>query len=81
MYYAAPGDLTAVEPGRTTAVRATGFSDTVVWNPGPERGATLGDLEPDGYLRMLCVEATISRAPATVAPGARWTGSQTLTAR
>lgn len=80
VYYAAPGDLTAVEPGRTTAIRATGFPDTVVWNPGPERGATLDDLEPDGYLRMLCVEAAISRAPTTVAPGARWTGSQTLTA-
>jgi len=81
VYYAAPEDLAAVEPGSTTAIRPTGFPDTVVWNPGPERGATLGDLEPDGYLRMLCVEAAISRAPATVAPGARWTGAQTLTAR
>ncbi|HTO48949.1 MAG TPA: D-hexose-6-phosphate mutarotase [Burkholderiales bacterium] len=81
VYYAAPDDLAALEPGHTTAIRATGFPDTVVWNPGPERGATLGDLEPDGYLRMLCVEAAISRAPATVAPGARWTGSQTLIAR
>lgn len=81
VYYAAPGDLAAVEPGQTTLVRATGFPDTVVWNPGAERGATLGDLEPDGYLRMLCVEAAISRVPATVAPGGYWTGSQTLTAR
>src|SRR5262245_19739726 len=81
VYYAAPADLAAGEPGRSTAIRATGFPDVVVWNPGPERGATLGDLEPDGYLRMLCVEAAVSRAPATVAPGARWTGGQTLTAR
>jgi len=81
VYYAAPADLAAVEPGRTVAVRATGFPDTVVWNPGPERGATLDDLEPDGYLRMLCIEAAVSRGPATVAPGARWTGSQTLIAR
>lgn len=80
VYYAAPGDLAAVEPGRTVAVRANGFPDTVVWNPGPARGATLRDLEPDGYLRMLCVEAAASRAPVTVAPGARWHGAQRLTA-
>jgi len=80
VYYAAPHDLAAHEPGRTVAVRATGFPDTVVWNPGPQRGATLGDLEEDGYLRMLCVEAAVSRAPATVEPGGRWRGSQTLTA-
>jgi hypothetical protein len=41
---------------------------------------TLGDLEPDGYLRMLCVEAAASRAPVPVAPGVRWLGSQTLAA-
>lgn len=81
VYHAAPAGLTAAEPGRTTAIRATGFPDTVVWNPGPERGATLGDLETDGYLRMLCVEAAVSRSPAIVAPGAHWTGTQTLTAR
>lgn len=81
VYYAAPDDLAAHEPGHSISVRATGFPDTVVWNPGPQRGTTLGDLEPDGYLRMLCVEAAASRAPVAVAPGARWQGSQTLLAR
>ena len=80
VYYTAPDDLAVQEPGRAIAVRAAGFPDTVIWNPGPARGATLGDLEPDGYLRMLCVEAAASRAPVAVAPGARWHGSQTLTA-
>lgn len=80
VYYAAPHDLAAQEPGRGVAVRAHGFPDTVVWNPGPQRGAGLGDLEEDGYLRMLCVEAAISRAPISVEPGRRWQGAQTLTA-
>ena len=80
-YYAAPGDLEVRSPDRTTSVRATGFPDTVVWNPGAIRGATLDDLEPGGYLRMLCVEAAIARSPVELAPGARWEGAQTLTAR
>jgi glucose-6-phosphate 1-epimerase len=79
VYYAAPQDLAADEPGRTVAVRAIGFPDTVVWNPGPQRGAALGDLEENGYLRMLCVEAAVSRAPVTVEAGEGWRGSQSLT--
>lgn len=81
VYYVAPDDLALYEPGRRVGVRTTAFPDTVVWNPGPQRGATLGDLEPDGYLRMLCVEAAVSRAPVAIAPGARWQGSQALLAR
>jgi glucose-6-phosphate 1-epimerase len=80
-YYAAPADLEARAPDRTTAARATGFPDTVVWNPGAVRGATLEDLEPDGHLRMLCVEAAIARSPVELAPGVRWQGTQVLTAR
>jgi glucose-6-phosphate 1-epimerase len=80
VYYVAPDDLAVHEPGRTVAVRATGFPDTVVWNPGPQRGATLGDLGEDGYLRMLCVEAAAARAPVGVEPGAGWRGTQELTA-
>jgi glucose-6-phosphate 1-epimerase len=80
VYYAAPGDLAAAEHGRSVAIRANGFPDTVVWNPGAARGATLDDLEPDGHLRMLCVEAAVARVPVTVAPGARWHGAQRLTA-
>ena len=58
-----------------------GFSDTVVWNPGPERAAALSDLEPGGFARFLCVESAVIGVPPTVAPGARWQGTQTLLAR
>jgi glucose-6-phosphate 1-epimerase len=81
VYFAAPEDLALREPRRATAIRATGFPDTVVWNPGARRAAPMADLEPGGYARMLCVEAAAVRAPIVVAPGACWRGTQTLEAR
>jgi len=65
---------------RRTRVTMRGFSDVVVWNPGPERAAALSDLEPGGWLRMLCVEAAAIATPIQLAPGERWTGQQVLTA-
>ena len=81
VYYAAPADLELREPGRALAITTTGFADTVIWNPGAAGGAAMADLEPDGYARMVCVEAAAARAPVTVRPGARWLGTQTLAAR
>ena len=80
VYHAAPPALEVVEPRRRTALRAERFADTVIWNPGAERGAALDDLEPDGYANMLCVEAAACRIPIIVEPGATWHGVQTLTA-
>ncbi len=67
------------EPMRAMSVRATGFPDTVVWNPGELAGAALNDLDPGGYARMLCVEAAAVRTPVKLGPGERWQGSQSLT--
>jgi len=57
-----------------------GFTDVVIWNPGAERGAALSDLEPDGWLSMLCVEAAVVGTPVELGPGERWTGQQVLNA-
>jgi len=81
VYYAAPANLELREPGRAVAVATTGFPDTVIWNPGAAGGAAMTDLEPDGYARMVCVEAAAAREPVTVNPGAQWRGTQVLTAR
>jgi len=81
VYHAAPPDLALEEPARTLAIRADGFVDTVVWNPDSAKGATIPDLETDGYLRFVCIEAACARAAVTVAAGGTWHGSQTLTAR
>jgi glucose-6-phosphate 1-epimerase len=52
-----------------------------VWNPGPDAGAGIADLESGGYARMLCIEAAAARSPIALAPGERWRGGQTLVAR
>jgi glucose-6-phosphate 1-epimerase len=81
VYRAAPSDLTLVEPGRALAIRASGFFDTVVWNPDGPRSATIADMEAGGFLRFVCVEAACAHAPASVDAGTTWHGSQELTAR
>lgn len=54
------------------------WGQTVVWNPGAAKCATLQDMPPDGYQRMLCVEAAQVYAPITIAPAALWQGWQRL---
>jgi glucose-6-phosphate 1-epimerase len=76
-----PHPIDVVEPTRSTQVAMTGFNDVVVWNPGAKGAAALADMEPDGYVRMLCVEAAAIGRPVVVAPGATWSATQRLTAR
>ena len=81
VYLDAPARLELVEGGRPRlAIAASGFPDVVVWNPGPEKGGALADMEPGGFARMLCVEAAAVGTPIVVEPGGRWVGTQTLTA-
>ena len=80
IYFGVPGPLEVRDALRRTRVAMTGFTDVVVWNPGQKRSATLTDLEPGGWLRMLCVEAAAIGSPVRLEPGERWTGLQTLTA-
>ena len=54
------------------------WADTVVWNPGPMLCAQLGDMRPDAYLNMLCVEAAAIDAPVLLAPQALWQAAQKL---
>ena len=55
-----------------------GFTDTVVWNPGPAKAAQLGDLPPADWLRMLCIEAAVVGRPVHLPPGKTWRGLQRL---
>ena len=57
----------------------TGFRDVVIWNPGP--AASLPDMEPGGYERMLCVEAAAIVVPIRLEPREEWAGTQRLEAR
>ena len=71
--------LTVSFPGAALQVsQSASLPDTVVWNPGPIRGATLDDLPADGYRNMLCVEAARINQPVSLAPGESWSGWQEL---
>ncbi|MCX7218266.1 MAG: D-hexose-6-phosphate mutarotase [Burkholderiales bacterium] len=78
IYADIPGAIELRQPHQTTVITQTGFSDAVIWNPGAEKGSSLSDLEPDGYQRMLCVEAAAVMQPVHLAAGAAWSGSQSI---
>lgn len=78
VYAAAPTPLRLRDGARTLELHQQGFADTVVWNPGPARCARLADMEPEGYRRMLCIEAARIGDPVTLNPGESWHGSQRL---
>lgn len=54
------------------------WSETVVWNPGPTLCASLPDMQPADWMRMLCVEAATINQPIALHPGQHWQGAQTL---
>jgi glucose-6-phosphate 1-epimerase len=61
---------------RSIVVTSSGCQSTVIWNPGREQAMALGDLGPDGYLKMLCVEsanAPIANDAITLEPGTQHT--------
>lgn len=78
IYRNAPDQLRLDQPQGSLLIDKQGFADTVVWNPGEQLGATLGDLEPQGYVRMVCVEAAAITAPIVLHPSTCWRASQLL---
>lgn len=80
IYYAATGPLTVREEKRSLQVTTSGFTDTVVWNPWAALNQAMADLEPEGYRRMVCVEAVTVGQPVILRPAQRWQGIQRLTA-
>jgi glucose-6-phosphate 1-epimerase len=79
VYHGAADAVIVREPDRSLTVQQRSFVDTVVWNPGAEKGAALSDLEADGYRRFVCVEAAMADTSVNLEPRATWRGSQTLT--
>ena len=55
---------------RTILITSTGSRSTVVWNPGQEKAAKMGDFGRQGEDRMVCVEtANAADDVITLAPG------------
>jgi glucose-6-phosphate 1-epimerase len=79
--YLNPPQKLALHEGdaQSLLIEQEGFTDTVVWNPGPEKASALADFPDDDWLRMLCVEAACAAKPVCLQPGERWAGSQVLT--
>ena len=62
--------VTDREWGRRIVVEKEGSSTTVVWNPWESRAATLTDLGPGEWQRMICIEtANTSENAITLDPG------------
>ncbi|HET6395799.1 MAG TPA: D-hexose-6-phosphate mutarotase [Pseudoxanthomonas sp.] len=70
--------LVLVDGERQLAIEHEGFPDCVVWNPGEQLAARIGDLAPGDWRRFVCVEAAAAMKPETLAPGEIWSGTQTL---
>ena len=58
VYLHPPARVTLREPGSKPplAINAWGHTDLVVWNPGPEVAAAMGDFDSDRYASMICIE-------------------------
>ena len=80
LYHDVGNTLTLRELGRKVAIARSGFTDVVVWNPGPEKAAQLSDMPDEDWQRMLCVEAARVIDPVTLPPGDEWAGMQTFIA-
>ena len=80
VFTAAAAPLQFTDGHKTVQVaQSASLGNTVVWNPGEAKCATLADMPPDGFVQMLCIEAAQIDTPVTLAAGARWTGGQYLT--
>lgn len=81
VYEAAPRPLQLLDGAWRLAIeQSSSWAQTVVWNPGAEKGAALADLSAGGHARMLCVEAAQVMQPVTLPPGGDWQGWQRLSA-
>jgi len=80
LYHDAANTLTLRELGRRVTIARSGFNDVVVWNPGADKCAQIGDMPAGDWQHMLCVEAAQVIEPVTLAAGEEWAGMQTLIA-
>lgn len=76
--YAAPPALTLATGAGSLTLEQQGYSDWVVWNPGPADAAALSDLADEEYQRFVCIEAARVNQQELEA-GARWTGRHRIT--
>lgn len=81
VYQNAPDSVEVViADDRKITMTKENLRDYVVWNPWSENCEKMGDMDNDGYLTMLCVEAAQASEKSLVKAGSTWTASHHLTA-
>lgn len=78
VYFDAPNDLDLTDGTKLSHITKSGFSDAVIWNPGPEGAKGLKDMGDNEYPNMLCIEAAIVDKPKTLQAGESWQGVQAI---
>ena len=78
--YSAPSQALHLHDGAQALAieQDSGWAQSVVWNPGADKGAALPDMPPEGWRQMLCVEAAQVYEPICIAAGDFWQGAQRL---
>lgn len=66
------------DEGNHLQICQQGFADTVCWNPGLSKAASLSDMPTEDWRHMLCVEAAQVHQPVTLKPDEKWRGGQFL---
>lgn len=80
IYFDVGSPLHLADGRQRTRIEAERLPDVVVWNPWDEKSASMADLARSDFRRFLCVEAALIGHPITLAPGAEWSGRQSLIA-
>ncbi|KAI0689617.1 galactose mutarotase-like protein [Cytidiella melzeri] len=80
VYENAPGTYQVTWPGDGVEIKTKHLKDVVVWNPQEVSGSKIGDMEPGGWERYVCVEPGHVRGFIKLVAGETWTGQQVITA-
>ncbi|KAI0033172.1 galactose mutarotase-like protein [Vararia minispora EC-137] len=78
VYEEVPDKIIVSWPNGGLVVKKTNFPNVTIWNPGAEAGSRIGDMEPGGWERFVCVEPGFVRGFKQLSPGETWIGQQVL---
>lgn len=80
IYVSTPSTLTIVDHSdkKKYIIRKEGLPDAVVWNPWEKKSKAMSDMDDEGYLKFVCVEAAAIENSVTLKPGEEWQAVQEL---
>ncbi|KAM0748008.1 galactose mutarotase-like protein [Meredithblackwellia eburnea MCA 4105] len=75
VYYGAPNQLGLAWDKGGVKVTKKGLADVVLWNPGDEKAASIGDMEEGGASRYVCLEPGQVGSYVQLEAGGEWEAS------